>query len=409
MDQDAFRNLLASSRRSQANAKQAVPTTRQKALVANFPPSTTSTPSEPAFKPRKVKKTESKYRDRAAERRDGVGNDYAQVEAVLDDFEKRLAHEDKNVIEQQRKYLGGDSQHTILVKGLDVSLLEQNRARAVASTEDDEFLEQAFAEATSIPQPTEPQKRTREDIIRHLKAKQQNEDGSADQPVVEKSIDGERAALEQAKKAGKFRPIGFKPIGRVEERLKKRKGKEGKEGVKKKKQKVESQSGTRDNPPPETPTERDTTEPSSSKTPKRPPEPEPAPLDEDFDIFAGAGDYEGFPDDEESEEEHGDTEKTSAVFATQETVSLVPVKGWFDEPEPEVGHASIPSEKSPPIPDTTAAEAPQETRLKPLESSALPSIRDFLAMDEAAEVSEKRKARKEKKKKKKKDTGDDDD
>ena len=37
-------------------------------------------------------------------------------------------------------------------------------------------------------------------------------------------------------------------------------------------------------------------------------------------------------------------------------------------------------------------------RLQPLSSSALPSIRDFLAMDEAAEAVEKRRKRKEKKK-----------
>lgn len=36
--------------------------------------------SQPAFKPRNVKKTQgSKYRDRASERRVGDGNDYAQV------------------------------------------------------------------------------------------------------------------------------------------------------------------------------------------------------------------------------------------------------------------------------------------------------------------------------------------
>jgi IK cytokine len=94
MDQDAFRVLLTSSRRSQPNAKQAVPTTA-KSIPQK---ATTSASSEPAFKPRKVKKTESKYRNRAAERREGTGNDYAQVEAVLEDFEKRVAHEDRDVV-----------------------------------------------------------------------------------------------------------------------------------------------------------------------------------------------------------------------------------------------------------------------------------------------------------------------
>lgn len=294
-----------------------------------------------------------------------------------------------------------------------MSLLEQNRVRAVATTEDDEILEQAFAEATSISEPTEPKKRTREDIIRDLKEKRQNGGGSVDKPVVEKSAQNDRSAMEAAKMAGKFRPIGFKPIGQTEGKSKKRKVKEGKEGAKKK-QKVESdlvQSGTNDKPPAVS-QKPDITEPSSSKIPPKVPEPEHAPLDEDFDIFAGAGEYEGFLDDE-SEEEHRATEETEMTSATQEVISstsAVATKGWFAEPEPEVRQASIPPEKSPPIPEAmTTEEEPQEMRLKPLESSALPSIRDFLAMDEAVEKAEKRKARKEKKKKKKTGGDDDDD
>ncbi|KAF8448941.1 hypothetical protein L210DRAFT_3523524 [Boletus edulis BED1] len=415
MDQDAFRQLLASSRRPQLNVKQPVPTTAN-----NKQKATPSAPSEPAFKPRKVKKTESTYRDRAAERREGIGTDYAEVEAVLEDFNKRVAHEDRDVIEQQRMYLGGDSQHTILVKGLDMSLLEQNRARAAATTEDDEILEQVFVEATSISGPTEPRKRTREDIIRDLKAKRQNGDESADQPAVENPVE-DGSILEAAKKARKFRPIGFKPIGQTEEKEKsrKRKVKEGKEGVKKKKRNVENTpvpSETNNKSTEETPAvsqECDATEPSSSKMPPKLPEPEPAPLDEDFDIFAGAGDYEGFPVDEESDEENRDMEGIIAPSPSRETVFPAPVvatKGWFDEPEPEVRQASSPPEKSPPVPETIAVvEEPQEIRLKPLESSALPSIRDFLAMDEAVERAEKRKARKEKKKKKKAGGDDDDD
>jgi hypothetical protein len=79
-------------------------------------------PSQPSFKPRKInKQTESKYRDRAAERRVGEGNDYAQVwlselqvcrtshhvssyevEAVLEDFERRTAqNEDKIAVSVQ--------------------------------------------------------------------------------------------------------------------------------------------------------------------------------------------------------------------------------------------------------------------------------------------------------------------
>ncbi|KAG9313062.1 hypothetical protein JVU11DRAFT_6502 [Chiua virens] len=402
MDQDAFRSLLASERQSQPSASTSAKISSQKA--------TTPVLSGPSFKPRKVKKTEGKYRDRAAERRDGIGNDYAEVEAVLEDFEKRVVHEDKDVIEEQRKYLGGDGQHTILVKGLDVSLFEQNRARAAASTEDDDILEQAFAQATSTSEPTEPKKRTREEIIRNLKAKQQNEDKPADETDVQKSME-DVSTLEAAKKAGKF-----KPIGQAEEKMKKRKVKNG-EVVKKKKRKVESapeQARANSKQGVDTPAipesqKHDVAQPSSStKSVNNPPESEPIPLDEDFDIFLGVGEYEGFPDDEESESEvHRTVEETRAASVLQKVPA---VGGWFAEPEPEVEDAFILPAKSPSIPEVTITEEqPQEVRLKPLESSALPSIRDFLAMDEAAGKAGKRKARKEKKKRKKAGGDDDDD
>lgn len=55
--------------------------------------------SEPAFKPRKVKKASESYRDRAEERRLGKDGDYAQVEAILEEFEKRNAdNEDKEAV-----------------------------------------------------------------------------------------------------------------------------------------------------------------------------------------------------------------------------------------------------------------------------------------------------------------------
>ncbi|KAI0289443.1 hypothetical protein BC826DRAFT_1031859, partial [Russula brevipes] len=55
--------------------------------------------SEPAFKPRKVKKVSETYRDRAEERRLGKEGDYAQVEAILEEFEKRNTdNEDREVV-----------------------------------------------------------------------------------------------------------------------------------------------------------------------------------------------------------------------------------------------------------------------------------------------------------------------
>jgi IK cytokine len=51
-------------------------------------------------------------------------------------------------VEEQRRYLGGDSDHSILVKGLDFALLEQNKARLAStqSKQDDEALEEVFAQ-----------------------------------------------------------------------------------------------------------------------------------------------------------------------------------------------------------------------------------------------------------------------
>lgn len=282
-----------------------------------------------------------------------------------------------------------------------MSLLEQNRARAAASTEDDDVLEQAFAAATSTSKSPEPRKRTREDIIRDLKANRQNGDKSSDQLVVEKSVKDDGSAFKTAQMAGKFRPIG-----QTEEKSKKRKVKEGKEDTKKKKQKVESVP-MQNRPVERTQSisqERDATA-SSSKMLKKPPELEATRLDDDLDIFAGAGDYEGFPNDESEE---------SAEETRAESVSSVPlevgVKSWFDEPKSEVRHVSVPPEKTPPILDLETITMEEESHgLKPLESSALPCIRDFLAMSEAAEKAEKRKARKEKKKKKKAAGEEDDD
>ena len=55
--------------------------------------------SEPAFKPRKVKKAPESYRDRAEERRAGKEGDYAPVEAILEEFEKRNAdNEDRAAV-----------------------------------------------------------------------------------------------------------------------------------------------------------------------------------------------------------------------------------------------------------------------------------------------------------------------
>jgi len=60
-----------------------------------------------------------KYRDRAKERREGVNIDY-------DETANKTSEE---LSEEQTKYLGGDIEHTHLVKGLDFSLLQKARGQ----------------------------------------------------------------------------------------------------------------------------------------------------------------------------------------------------------------------------------------------------------------------------------------
>ncbi len=305
-------------------------------------------------------------------------------------------------MEEQRRYLGGDSEHTVLVKGLDFALLEQNKARASAATEDDDALEQVFQEASS----SVSKKRTREDIVRELKNKRQKSEAAEDVPAVKPD-----APLEQAKKAGKFKPIGFKPIGSTEG-TKKKKAKAKEEGagagVKKKKKKALTEGEPKQEGEPRSLKLNEGDEASTSKVPvKAVPEPVPEPLDEDFDIFADAEEYAGVDlgDDDESDSEP--TEKDDK----QSTPPVdVPAKGkWFEIEDPEPGQLETPATpegnlKSPstPPPEREDGEEQEEeeapVRLVPLASSSVPSIRDLLAMDAEVGKREQRKAKKEKRK-----------
>jgi IK cytokine len=120
--------------------------------------------------------------------------------------------------------------------------LEQNKAKAatVSNVEDDEALEQAFlgvdggASVDAVETAPQPKKKSRQDLIRELKEKH----GQA-KPAEDNAAD---TGIEEAKKVGKFKPIGFKPIGGDSEGKKRKKEKEGGE-KKKKKRKVEEIKG----------------------------------------------------------------------------------------------------------------------------------------------------------------------
>jgi IK cytokine len=313
-------------------------------------------------------------------------------------------------VDEQRRYLGGDSDHSILVKGLDFALLEQNKARlaSTSSKQDDEALEEVFAQkASTLPAPTST-KRSRADIIKELKEKRANEGGS------EQSKE-EEAVAEKLTNSSKFRPIGFKPIGTsTEEKVKKKKKKEGSE-PKRKKRKVEPSTGEEAGlkgvatspllPVEHTASRSALTKPIEADT-----------GEDDFDIFADAGEYKGVEvgsdddDDKESETGHKRPSHPGTSVASTTDASAPSRRGWFDddaaesepEPEPEMPPPKAPAQQPTPIPEAgVETEEEQLARLAPLTSSAIPSIRDFLAMDEAVEKEEKRKARKEKGKGKK--------
>lgn len=68
-----------------------------------------------------VSKKSDKYVDRAAARRQGLDNEFTEVIAVRDEFERRQEGDDAADVEAKRQLLGGDAEHSILVKGQSLS------------------------------------------------------------------------------------------------------------------------------------------------------------------------------------------------------------------------------------------------------------------------------------------------
>ncbi|XP_014675503.1 PREDICTED: protein Red-like [Priapulus caudatus] len=100
-----------------------------------------------------------KYRDRAKERREGDNKDYADVEqisttanyrAVAPDIKSTSdAAERRRQTIQESKFLGGDMEHTHLVKGLDYALLQKVRSEIVLKEqEQEELMEHALMNKT---------------------------------------------------------------------------------------------------------------------------------------------------------------------------------------------------------------------------------------------------------------------
>ncbi|XP_073252869.1 protein Red-like [Porites lutea] len=92
----------------------------------------------------------SKYRDRARERRDGLNPDYQSTDTLSATANYRAvgptaeatntAAERRKQAIQESKFLGGDMEHTHLVKGLDFALLQKVRSEIAEEDEENQEL-----------------------------------------------------------------------------------------------------------------------------------------------------------------------------------------------------------------------------------------------------------------------------
>ncbi|XP_062565771.1 protein Red [Armigeres subalbatus] len=128
----------------------------------------------------KLAELAEKYRDRARERRDGANPDYQNLDptsstsgyrAVAPDIKSGLdAAERRRQQIQESKFLGGDMEHTHLVKGLDYALLQKVRSEIVAKEQDQEeemekLAEIPPAEPAQVKQPVQEKEQPKGDEI----------------------------------------------------------------------------------------------------------------------------------------------------------------------------------------------------------------------------------------------------
>lgn len=104
----------------------------------------------------KLQELAEKYRDRARERRDGNNQDYQPIDptsganayrAVAPDSKSGMdAAERRRQLIQESKFLGGDMEHTHLVKGLDYALLQKVRSEIIVKEQEQEIEMEKLAE-----------------------------------------------------------------------------------------------------------------------------------------------------------------------------------------------------------------------------------------------------------------------
>ncbi|XP_013099417.1 protein Red [Stomoxys calcitrans] len=138
----------------------------------------------------KLQELSEKYRDRARERRDGANPDYQNVgtpghssttnayRAVAPDMKSGIdAAERRRRIIQESKFLGGDMEHTHLVKGLDYALLQKVRSELHVKEQEERELAAAaaasekmkMAEAAAAAERLEAERREAEDNNMNIK------------------------------------------------------------------------------------------------------------------------------------------------------------------------------------------------------------------------------------------------
>lgn len=190
---DDFRKLLMTPRSTPSGGTHAPGSIREAmANAGSMPP-----PSENKGELRRKKKSyyaalkkqednklaelAEKYRDRARERRDGV-NDLSVIDptsntssayrAVAPDLKSGLdAKERRRQLIQESKYLGGDMEHTHLVKGLDYALLQKVRSE-IQTREQEEEAE--MERLVTIPvEPVKEKKEEKKEVEEEMQFKTQ--------------------------------------------------------------------------------------------------------------------------------------------------------------------------------------------------------------------------------------------
>lgn len=123
----------------------------------------------------KLQELSEKYRDRARERRDGINPDYQNVStpghsntnayrAVAPDVKSGVdAAERRKRIIQESKFLGGDMEHTHLVKGLDYALLQKVRSELQIKEQEERELAAAAAASEKLEAEVENANKDEED------------------------------------------------------------------------------------------------------------------------------------------------------------------------------------------------------------------------------------------------------